>query len=100
MSCILPPSCSFCVHYLGEDKSTDKECLAFKDIPDNIIKGFDDHTKPHEGDNGFQFVLNEAFKDDFEDVKQMKQVLNHYTNNEQKPKLEKPESTFTAWDAI
>ena len=100
MSCLLPPSCAFCMHYLGEDESSDRECLAFREIPDNIVKGFDDHSKPYEGDNGFQFVLNEAYKDDYDDVKQMKQAFKLHTKNDHTALLEKPKSVISAWQGI
>ncbi len=100
MSCLLPPACAFCKHYLGEDDSENRECLAFKEIPDNIIKGFEDHIKPYEGDNGFQFILNETYRDDFENVKQMKQAFSHYTKNDHTVLLEQPVSKISAWDGI
>lgn len=100
MSCLLPPACSFCTHYLGEDDTADRECLAFKQIPDNIIKGFDDHTEEIEGDNGFRFILNESYKDDYEDVKKMKQAFRTYTKNDHSALLEKPITEISSWDGI
>jgi len=100
MSCLLPPACSFCLHYRGDDDTTDRECLGFKEIPDDIIKGFHDHKESFEGDNGFQFSLNEAFKDDFENVQHMKQVFNQYTKNDRTIALEKPVNKFSAWEGV
>tara|TARA_R100000808_G_C2110733_1_gene124882 strand:+ start:807 stop:1016 length:210 start_codon:yes stop_codon:yes gene_type:complete len=49
------PSCSTCIHYLGESK-----CKAFKDnIPFDIIYGLNDHINPFKGDNGIQYEKDE-----------------------------------------
>ena len=43
--------CFVCKHYTGVIT-----CKAFPDkIPDDIITGMFDHTKPYKGDNGIRF---------------------------------------------
>lgn len=43
--------CPVCVHYQGELK-----CAAFPNgIPQSIITGRRDHSKPYPGDNGIRF---------------------------------------------
>ena len=45
------PQCNRCANYLRNGK-----CKAFPDrIPDAILDGEHDHTKPFLGDNGIQF---------------------------------------------
>lgn len=71
----MPPLCSFCMHYLGDDPNQKRECLAFHEIPDDIIRGTHDHTKPYPNDHGVLFKLNEEFRQDFEEVELMKKEL-------------------------
>ena len=75
MSCFMPPVCSFCKHYLGEDESQDRECRAFKEIPDDIITGSCDHTTPYPGDSNILFELKEEAREDFEEVELMRKEL-------------------------
>jgi hypothetical protein len=75
MSCLMPPLCSFCEHYLGDVAGAEKECDAFLEIPDAIITGAYDHTKPHPDDQGILFKLNEALREDFEEVEAIKKEL-------------------------
>ena len=79
MSCFMPPPCSFCKHYLGEDESQDRECRAFKEIPDDIITGDCDHTTPYPNDSNILFELREEVREDFEEVKLMKNELLLFT---------------------
>lgn len=60
-----PRQCVQCAHFNFEYYSEHPEvndrgvlkCEAFpKGIPDDIQEGRFDHTKPHEGDNGVQFL--------------------------------------------
>tara|TARA_R110002020_G_scaffold20552_6_gene70249 strand:+ start:1704 stop:1874 length:171 start_codon:yes stop_codon:yes gene_type:complete len=47
----LEPQCFNCKHLLSGLK-----CKAFKKIiPNEILEGIHDHTKPFKGDNGIQF---------------------------------------------
>lgn len=55
MSCVLPPVCVFCQHFLEND--VERECLAFVEIPSAIMDGKCDHTEPYPGDNGYRFRL-------------------------------------------
>ena len=75
MSCFMPPSCSFCKHYFGEDDTQDRECRAFKEIPDDIITGICDHTTPYPGDSNILFELKADAREDFEEVKLMREEL-------------------------
>ncbi len=75
MSCLLPPACSFCKHYLGDQQTEERECLAFKEIPDEIITGASDHTTPFAGDNNILFTLNKELQSDFEEVQQIRKEL-------------------------
>ena len=75
MSCFMPPSCSFCKHYLGDQRTRERECLAFKEIPDEIITGASDHTEPFPGDNNILFALNKELQSDFEEVQRIKKEL-------------------------
>ncbi len=75
MSCLLPPSCSFCEHYLGEDETQERECKAFKEIPDDIITGTHDHTTHYSGDHDFLFKLKEETREDYEEVQLMRHKL-------------------------
>lgn len=52
MSCLLPPACAFCKHLLN---LPDQDCLAFREIPDTIMTGQNDHYEAFEGDNGYHF---------------------------------------------
>ena len=79
MSCMMPPSCSFCKHYLG-DAFEDREGRAVREIPDDIITGSNDHTAHYPGDNNILFLLDEALKDDFEEVKEIREELSLYVD--------------------
>lgn len=44
------PACNTCKHYnIGSDPPS---CLAFREIPEDILKGMNDHTFPAGGDHG------------------------------------------------
>ncbi len=82
MSCLLPPSCSFCEHYLGEDETQERECKAFKEIPDDILTGVHDHTTPYSGDHDFLFKLKEETREDYEEVQIMRRKIQLLLNEE------------------
>lgn len=84
MSCLLPPPCAFCLHYSGDDDSQDRDCLAFKEIPDAIIEGTHDHTFPYVGDNNILFKLDETQREDYEEIQAIRKKLNQY-RDEQNP---------------
>ena len=44
------PVCNNCIHYIKNDI-----CNAFENIPDEILNGKNDHSKPFPGDNGILF---------------------------------------------
>lgn len=47
--------CADCTHLKGLDGET-LICAAFpKGIPDNILRGLADHSRPYEGDHGLRF---------------------------------------------
>jgi len=53
---ILPPQCIVCIHYNSDDV-VKYSCKAFPDrIPDEILEGEHDHSKPFKGDNGIRFL--------------------------------------------
>ncbi|HHL19075.1 MAG TPA: hypothetical protein ENJ33_05005 [Thiothrix sp.] len=82
MSCLLPPPCAFCMHYLGDDDSQDRDCLAFEEIPDEIIEGIYDHTSPYAGDNNILFKLDETQREDYEEIQRIRKELNRYRNEQ------------------
>jgi len=48
---VISLQCISCKHYWGVGK-----CSAFEEqIPDEILRGDFNHTKPYEGDHGIQF---------------------------------------------
>ena len=59
----LSEQCYFCQHFNSEFNSDEEiNCAAFKSgIPEEILTGEHDHTKPYKGDNGIQF---EPIEDD------------------------------------
>ena len=49
------PICTMCKHF-NKDSIIGLICKAYPEgIPEEIINGEHDHTKPFEGDNGIQF---------------------------------------------
>ena len=53
-------SCFFCERFTGL-QADGYRCTAFeKPIPDEIIMGENDHTKPFKGDGGLLFVPEDA----------------------------------------
>ena len=83
MSCLLPPSCAFCIHYLGDDNSQDRDCVAFKEIPDEIIEGIFDHTTHYIGDHNILFQLDETQREDYEEIQAIRKKLNRYRSETQ-----------------
>ncbi len=53
---IYSPVCTFCVHLIN---GLDRECEAFKKIPDDIWEGEKRHTEPYPGDKGIRFKKRE-----------------------------------------
>jgi len=54
--------CYNCKNFIGKKSVTNnKFCGAFKSIPEEILTGEHDHTKPYKGDNGITF---EPIEDD------------------------------------
>jgi hypothetical protein len=52
---ILPPQCIACIHYNSDDV-VKFSCKAFPNrIPDEILEGEHDHSKPFKGDGGIRF---------------------------------------------
>lgn len=53
--------CTKCVHFHTKVVNTGEywACNAFKEIPDAIWFGQNDHTSPYPGDRGFTFALPE-----------------------------------------
>ena len=51
---LIHAGCLYCRYFQGEDTS-EFICQAF---PDEIIKGYFDHRKPHPNDKGIQFEMN------------------------------------------
>lgn len=50
------PICVDCVHFITGDDKEGLRCAAYPDgIPDEILFGDADHTKPYKGDNGIRF---------------------------------------------
>lgn len=48
--------CKCCKHLIrGLIKQKAPRCAAFRRVPDDILSGEHDHTKPYEGDNGIRF---------------------------------------------
>lgn len=70
MSCILPPVCVFCQHFLENDP--ERECLAFKEIPSAIMEGELDHTDAYPGDAGYRFRLNPAELETFVELNEVR----------------------------
>ena len=56
----------------GQSSAHDRECHAFYEIPDSIIIGEIDHTKPYPGDHSIQFQLKEEIREDFEEVQKIR----------------------------
>ncbi len=47
------PLCNDCMYYQGGRK-----CLAYKEIPDEILSGEIDHKSPYKNDNGIVYKKN------------------------------------------
>lgn len=47
------PACNTCKHFNRESERP--SCAAFIEIPDSILEGDEDHTKPVRGDNGIMY---------------------------------------------
>lgn len=50
------PVCFDCKHFDVETST----CAAFKNIPDDILSGVNDHSEPYPGDDGFLFEPKET----------------------------------------
>ena len=55
MSCLLPPICAFCEHLLN---LPEQDCLAFREIPDSLMLGQNDHYEALQNDQGYRFQLD------------------------------------------
>lgn len=60
---LFSPVCSGCIHLKVDILGGGVSCTAFKEIPDAIWTGRDDHTKPFPGDKGILFEPIEEIKD-------------------------------------
>ena len=50
------PKCFECIHYLDKPEAGKLICKAFMyGIPNEILEGGHDHTKPFKGDGGIRF---------------------------------------------
>lgn len=70
MSCVLPPVCVFCQHFL--ENNPDRECLAFEEIPSAIMDGKCDHIDPYPGDGGCRFQLIPAERETFVELNEVR----------------------------
>ncbi|WP_028490126.1 hypothetical protein [Thiothrix lacustris] len=70
MSCVLPPVCVFCQHFL--ENNPDRECLAFEEIPNAIMDGKCDHIDPYPGDGGYRFQLIPAERETFLELNEVR----------------------------
>lgn len=70
--CFLPPNCIFCAHYNHDDSDSDWDCLAFKEIPEDILFGGNSHTKAYPGDGGVLFTLNSEHASDYAKIKDLR----------------------------
>ncbi|MEZ5447588.1 MAG: hypothetical protein R3E89_00650 [Thiolinea sp.] len=72
MSCLLPPVCAFCEHLLNE---SDRDCRAFKEIPETIMLGSHSHDTHLPDDQGYLFQLNPQYREDFEELNTIRQEM-------------------------
>lgn len=70
MSCILPPACVFCQHFLENDP--ERECRAFVEIPAAIMDGNCDHIDPYPGDGGYRFRLIPTERETFIELNEIR----------------------------
>lgn len=73
MSCLLPPVCVFCQHYLEDDP--ERDCLAFEEIPGSIITGKCDHIDFYPGDGGYRFLLRPGELETFLELNEVRQEM-------------------------
>ena len=72
MSCLLPPVCAFCAHLLENEE---RDCQAFSEIPETIMRGENDHHNAIEGDNGISFTLIAELRNDFDEINALRQQM-------------------------
>lgn len=52
---VFSPVCAYCTHLIS---SSERKCLAFKNIPTEIWSGSITHRESYTGDGGFQFEFH------------------------------------------
>lgn len=88
--CFLPPNCLFCTHYFGEKGRQGRDCLAFKEIPEEILFGGVEHTTPFPGDGGFRFELKPEFEADFFELAALRKSMGNTGFNDQEATPDMP----------
>lgn len=72
MSCLLPPICAFCEHLLN---LPEQDCLAFREIPDTIMLGQNDHYEALQNDQGYRFQLDPEQITTLEEINELRQMM-------------------------
>lgn len=70
--CFLPPNCIFCTHYNHGHTGSDRDCTAFKEIPEEILFGGNRHTQAYPGDDGVTFNLNPEYMDEYAEIRELR----------------------------